>query len=74
MNDIHTIRQALAHVSTPDGIALRIELQGNLVTIGNHDGESLTFSASLIPEVRGVLLDIEGVYGRGDKVGGLSND
>ena len=55
-----------AHIDTPDGIALRIELQGNVVTITNHNGESFPFPAQLIPEVRGVLLDVEGAYGRGN--------
>lgn len=63
-----------AHIPTPEGIALHVELKGNLVTIVNHDGESLTFSASLIPEVRGVLLDVEGAYGRGDNVGRQRHD
>lgn len=49
-------------IDTPDGIVLRMELQSGLMTLVNQSGQSFTFTAQYIPEVRAVLLDFEREY------------
>jgi len=52
-------------ITDPDGVMLNIVLEGATVSITDKEGRKVKFSAQLVPEVLGTLLDVEKIYYRG---------
>ena len=49
----------------PDGIQLHITLESLIVNITDPKGNTIKFSAYLVPELRASLLEVEGKFWRG---------
>ena len=52
-------------ITTPDGVQIHITLTDSTVNITDKQGRTVQFSAQLVPEVLGTLLDVEKIYYRG---------
>ena len=52
-------------ITDSDGIQLHITLRGATVSITDAEGNTIKFSAQLVPEVRATLLDVEKIHGGG---------
>ncbi len=47
------------NICDPDGVKIHIALEGATVSITDKEGSKVEFSAHLVPEVLGTLLDVE---------------
>ncbi len=52
-------------ISDPSGVKLRVILASKIVSITDETGNVVEFSAYLVPELRGSLLEVEAKFGRG---------
>jgi len=52
-------------ITDPDGVVLSIVLKNATVSITDKNGNTISFSTYLVPELRSTLLDIEKEFGRG---------
>ena len=55
----------LQKITDPTGVVLKIVLENATVNITDKEGHNVAFSAQLVPEVLGTLLDVEKIYYRG---------
>ena len=51
-------------ISDPSGVKLRVILASKIVSITDETGNVVEFSAYLVPELRGSLLEVESKFGR----------
>ncbi len=52
-------------ISDPSGVKLRVIFTSKIVFITDETGNVVEFSAYLVPELRGSLLEVEAKFGRG---------
>jgi len=52
-------------ISDPSGVKLRVILASKIVSITDETGNVVEFSAYLVPELRGSLLEVESKFGSG---------